>query len=94
MSNTADSGMCWRALANAPGSERRPMIFNTGQGIQFTSAEWTKKIESNGIRVSINGKGRWMDNVFRLRLWRSLKVEKTRLWSYESIPELKEHIDE
>ncbi|MCH1503102.1 MAG: integrase core domain-containing protein, partial [Verrucomicrobiales bacterium] len=63
-------------------------------GSQFTSTEWTKEIESNGIKVSMDGKGRWMDNVFIERLWRSLKVEKTRLWSYETIPELKEHIDE
>ncbi|MDC0313152.1 IS3 family transposase, partial [Verrucomicrobiales bacterium] len=87
LSNTADTGMCLRALAKALGSVRRPKIFNTDQGSQFTSAEWTKEIESNGIKVSMDGKGRWMDNVFIERLWRSLKVEKTRLWSYDSIPE-------
>ena len=94
LSNTADTGMCLRALAKALGSGRRPKIFNTDQGSQFTSAEWTKEIESKGIKVSMDGKGRWMDNVFIERLWRSLKVEKTRLWSYDSIPELRTHIDE
>ena len=94
LSNTGDTEMCLRALAKALQSGRRPKIFNTDQGSQFTSKKWTEEIESNGIRVSMDGKGRWMDNVFIERLWRSLKVEKTRLWSYESIPELKEHIDE
>ena len=94
LSNTADTGMCLRALNKALESGRRPEIFNTDQGSQFTSTEWTKEIESNGIKVSMDGKGRWMDNVFIERLWRSLKYEKTRLWIYETIPELKEHIDE
>ena len=94
LSNTADTEMCLRALARAFQCGRRPKTFNTDQGSQFTSTEWTREIESNGIKVSMDGKGRWMDNVFIERLWRSLKVEKTRLWSYETIPELKEHIDE
>ena len=94
LSNTGDTGMCLRALTKALQSGRRPKIFNTDQGSQFTSKEWTEEIESNGIRVSMDGKGRWMDKVFIERLWGSLKVEKTRLWSYETIPELKEHIDE
>ena len=84
LSNTADTAMCMRTLMRALQSGRRPKIFNTDQGSQFTSKEWTKEIESNGIKVSMDDKGRWMDNVFIERLCRSLKYEKTRLWSYDN----------
>ena len=57
LSNTADTAMCMRTLAMAVQSGRRPKIFNTDQGSPFTSEEWTKEIESNGIKVSVGGKG-------------------------------------
>jgi putative transposase len=94
LSNTADRAMCVRALQRALKTGRCPEIFNTDQGSQFTSQEWIEAVEAKGIKVSMDGKGRWMDNVFIERLWRSLKYEKTRLWSYETIPELESHIDD
>ena len=69
LSNTADTGMCLRALENALWSGRWPEIFNTNEGSQFTSKKWTSEIKSNGIKVSIDGKGRWVDHVFIERLW-------------------------
>ena len=93
LSNTADTGFCLRALRRAMvQTGRAPEIFNTDQGSQFTSKEWVGELEGAGVRVSMDGKGRWMDNVFIERLWRSLKYEKLRLWSYRSIPELEGHI--
>lgn len=94
LSNTADTLMCLRALRQAFVSGRRPEVFNTDQGSQFTSNEWIDEVESRGITVSMDGKGRWIDNVFIERLWRSLKYEKTRLWSYGTILELESHIHE
>jgi putative transposase len=92
VSNTMDTGFCLRALRRAIATTgRRPRIFNTDQGSQFTSKEWVGEVESHGIRVSMDGKGRWMDNVFIERLWRSLKYEKLRLWSYRDLPELERH---
>ncbi len=94
LSNTADTAMCLRALRRALASGRCPEIFNTDQGSQFTSSEWLEEVQARGIRVSMDGKGRWIDNVFIERLWRSLKYEKTRLWSYGTIPELRVHVEE
>ena len=90
VSNTMDSSFCVRALKNAMAlTGRKPKIFNTDQGSQFSSAEWTSELLANGIQISMDGKGRWMDNVFIERLWRSIKYEKLRLWSYSSIGELR-----
>ena len=95
LSNTMDTGFCMRALRRAIASTgRAPGIFNTDQGSQFTSNEWVSELEAAGVRVSMDGRGRWMDNVFIERLWRSLKYEKLRLWSYRDIPELERHIDD
>ena len=94
LSNTMDTGFCVRALREAMTTTgRTPRIFNTDQGSQFTSREWVGELESRGVRVSMDGKGRWMDNVFIERLWRSLKYEKLRLWSYRDIPELEGQIE-
>ena len=87
--NTMDTQFCLRALRKAfQRTGRQPKIFNTDQGSQFTSKEWIHEIESRGIKVSMDGKGCWRDNVFIERLWRSIKYEKLRLWSYSNIPEL------
>ncbi len=89
LSNTMDTEFCLRALRRAMASTGRvPGIFNTDQGSQFTSREWVGELEGCGIRVSMDGRGRWMDNVFIERLWRSLKYERLRLWSYGDLPEL------
>lgn len=93
LSNTMDSGFCVRALRNAMAKTgRKPEIFNTDQGSQFTGRDWINELEKNSIQISMDGKGRWMDNVFIERLWRSLKYEKIRLHSYANMKELREHI--
>lgn len=90
ISNTMDSSFCVRALQAAlRATGRKPKIFNTDQGSQFTGVEWTSTLQNLGIQISMDGRGRWMDNVFIERLWRSLKYEKLRLWSYQTIPELR-----
>ena len=71
-----------------------PKVFNTDQGSQFTSPDWVKAIEDQGIKVSMDGKGRWMDNVFIERLWRSVKYEKLRLWSYETVLDVSRLVSE
>ncbi|XMO73510.1 IS3 family transposase [Roseibacillus persicicus] len=95
LSNTMDSSFCVRALNEAMRRTGRiPKIFNTDQGAQFTGRNWVSTLEANGIEISMDGKGRWMDNVFIERLWRSLKYEKIRLWSYDTVGELRTHIDD
>ncbi len=64
-----------------------PEIFNTDQGSQFTSADFTKVLSDHAIKISMDGKGRWVDNVFVERLWRSVKYEHIYLHAYESVAE-------
>lgn len=95
LSNTMDSSFCVRALQEAMRSTgRKPKIFNTDQGSQFTGRDWISTLKEHEIQISMDGKGRWMDNVFIERLWRSLKYEKIRLWSYDTVGELRSHIDD
>ena len=75
VSNTMDVSFCVSALEDALARFGKPEIFNTDQGSQFTSAEFTGVLSATGTRISMDGKGRWMDNVFIERLWRSLKYE-------------------
>lgn len=75
LSNTMDTRFCVEALEEAIARHGRPEIFNTDQGSRFTSDAWTSVLKENGIAISMDGKGRWMDNVFIERLWRSLKYE-------------------
>ncbi len=75
LSNTLDPTFCVEALEEAMGRFGRPEIFNTDQGSQFTSHDFTDTLKAAGIRISMDGKGRWMDNIFLERLWRSLKYE-------------------
>jgi putative transposase len=90
ISNTMDSSFCVRTLQAAlRKTGRKPKIFNTDQGSQFTGTDWIHELQSHDIQISMDGRGRWMDNVFIERLWRSLKYEKLRLWSYQTIPELR-----
>lgn len=89
LSNTMDSGLCLRALEKALARTGRvPEIFNTDQGCQFTSEEWIGRLTDLGVRISMDGRGRWMDNVFIERLWRSVKYEDIYLREYGTIPEL------
>lgn len=89
VSTTMDVGFCVEAYREAVKvAGRAPDIMNTDQGSQFTGEEWIKAVEASGARVSMDGKGRWMDNVFIERLWRSLKYERLRLWSYGTVAEV------
>jgi putative transposase len=82
LSNTMDVSFCIAALEEALARFGRPAIFNTDQGSQFTSAAFTGTLAAAGVRISMDGRGRWMDNVFIERLWRSLKHEDVYLKGY------------
>jgi putative transposase len=82
LSNTMDVSFCVAALEEALARFGRPEIFNTDQGSQFTSAAFTGTLVRAGVRISMDGRGRWMDNVFIERLWRSLKYEDIYLKGY------------
>jgi putative transposase len=89
VSNTMDTSLCLDALKKAMRSTGCvPEIFNTDQGSQFTSAEWTGCLLNHGIKISMDGRGRWMDNVFIERLWRSVKYEEIYLFEHDSLPSL------
>ena len=83
--NTLDTSFCIEALEEALERYGPPDIFNTDQGSQFTSDDFTQVLKDNGIRISMDGKGRWIDNVFIERLWRSVKYEEVYLKAYDSI---------
>src|SRR3954470_8142973 len=87
LSNTLDGSFCTEMLEEALRGGR-PEIFNTDQGVQFTAAAFTGRLESAGGAVSMDGRGRAADNVFVERLWRSVKYEDVYLRGYESVPEL------
>src|SRR6516165_1735820 len=82
LSNTMDESFCVEALEEALARYGRPEIFNTDQGSQFTGAAFTSVLINAGVRISMDGRGRWMDNVFIERLWRSLKHEDVYLKGY------------
>ena len=82
LSNTMDTASCVSALEEALARFGRPEIFNTDQGSQFTSAAFTGVLAAAGVRISMDGRGRWIDNVFIERLWRSLKYEDIYLKDY------------
>ncbi len=89
LSNTMDAAFCVEALQEALARFGRPGIFNTDQGSQFTSADITDVLRDAGVRISMDGRGRWMDNVFIERLWRSLKYECVYLHAFETGSELR-----
>jgi len=84
LSNTMDSGFCVEALEEALAKHGKPVIFNSDQGSQFTSGDFTDVLKESGIKISMDGKGSWMDNVFIERLWRSLKYECVYLHDFEN----------
>ena len=86
VSITLEADFCVMALKRALGSAR-PEIFNTDQGSQFTSDDFIGVLESRGINISMDGKGRWMDNMFIERLWWSVKYQDVYLKAYSSIAE-------
>ena len=82
LSNTIDSRFCVEALEEALERYAKPKIFNTDQGAQFTSAAFTDTLEKAGVAISMDGRGRFMDNIFIERLWRSVKYEEVHLKAY------------
>jgi putative transposase len=82
LSNTMDASFCVEALEEALAKYGKPEIFNTDQGSQFTGGDFTGVLLEAGIQISMDGRGRWMDNVFIERLWRSLKYEDIYLKHY------------
>ena len=89
LSNTMDAEFCIRALEEALTRYGSPEIFNTDQGSQFTSPRFTDVLRDAGVRISMDGRGRWMDNVFIERLWRSMKYECIYLHAFETGSELR-----
>lgn len=87
ISNVMESDFCIEALEEAINRYGVPEIFNTDQGSQFTSSAFTDILKQNNIRIPMDGKGRWIDNVFIERLWRSVKYEEVYLHAYESLIE-------
>ena len=92
LSNTLDTGFCLTTLNRALKTSGTPEIFNTDQGCQFTSEEWRNTLDGAGIVISMDGRGRWIDNVMIERFWRSIKYEDIYLKSYENGLELKDGI--
>jgi len=90
LSNTMTVDFCVEALEEAIARFGRPEIFNTDQGSQFTSEEWTSRLTQAGVAISMDGKGRWIDNVFIERLWRSVKYEEVYLHAYSNGTEARE----
>jgi putative transposase len=87
LSNTMDVEFCLEALEEAL-SHGSPEVFNTDQGVQFTSMPFTSRLKAAGAKVSMNGKGRCLDNVFVERLWRTVKYEEVYPWRHETVPAL------
>jgi putative transposase len=83
LSNTLEGSFCLEALASG-----RPEIFNTDQGSQYTAATFTGRLADRGIQISMDGRGRWLDNVFIERLWRSVKYECIYPHGFATVPEL------
>lgn len=94
LSNTLDTSFCIEALEEAIRNHGTPEIFNSDQGSQFTSEAFTGILNNHGIGISMDGRGRWIDNVFVERLWRSVKYEDVYLKAYGSIAEARQGLRE
>jgi putative transposase len=88
LSNTLDVGFCLAALDEAL-RQGQPDIFNSDQGVQFTSSEFVGRLEQEEIRVSMDGRGRVFDNIFVERLWRSVKYEEVYLRDYQTVSDVR-----
>jgi len=93
LSPNLEAEFCVEALRNALLRERCE-IFNTDQGSQFTSTEWINVLKNHGISISMDGRGRYLDNIFIERLWRSVKQEKIYRYDFESIKEVQSALEE
>ncbi len=89
LSNTMDADFCIQTLEEALARYGAPEIFNTDQGSQYTSPRFTDVLKDRGVRISMDGRGRWMDTVFIERLWRSMKYECVYLHAFETRSELR-----
>jgi putative transposase len=89
VSISMDTSFCIEALEEAFAKYGQPEIFNTDQGSQFTSVEFTGALKARGVQISMDGKGAWRDNVFVERLWRSIKYEEVYLHAYDSVGQAK-----
>src|SRR6202162_5228063 len=92
LSTGMDTAFCVEALQEALDRYGSPKIFNTDQGVQFTSADFTGVLTASDVRISMDGKGRYLDNIFIERLWRSLKYEDVYIKAYASVPEARRGI--
>jgi len=92
LSNSLDTAPCIEALEDAVATYGSPEIFNSDQGCQFTSEAFTDVLKKHDIKISMDGKGRWIDNVFIERLWRSLKYEEIYLKAYDNVEQAKQGI--
>ena len=86
LSNTPEADFCAEALEEALG-QGQPEVFNTDQSSQFTSLEFTQVLQEQGVKISMDGKGRYQDNIFVERLWRTVKYEEVYLKAYASVLE-------
>jgi putative transposase len=91
LSNTLDTSFCLDALDRAL-QAARPEIFNTDQGAQFTSQDWLSRLRSAQIRISWDGRGRALDNIFVERLWRSVKYEEVYLKDYQTVSDARQNL--
>ena len=92
LSITMDVSFCIEALDEALSKNEKPEIFNTDQGSQFTTEAFTGRLKENGIAISMDGRGRWRDNVFVERIWKSIKYEEVYLHAYASVSEARTSI--
>jgi putative transposase len=92
LSITMEASFCIEAVEEALSKNEKPEIFNTDQGSQFTSDDFTGLLRKNGIDISMDGKGRWRDNVFVERVWKSIKYEEVYLHAYETVKEARTSI--
>lgn len=92
LSNTLDNSFCIEALYEALVKYGRPEIFNTDQGVQYTAYNFIRVLERHNIKISMDGKGRALDNVFIERLWRTVKYEHIFIWKHDTVTELKESL--
>jgi putative transposase len=94
LSNALDTSFCVEALDEALQRYGAPQIFNTDQGTQFTSAPWIERLEREQIQISMDGRGRCLDNVFVERLWRTVKYEEVYLRAYDDLHDARQHLSE
>ena len=94
LSNTLGAAFCVKATEEAIVRYGAPKVFNTDQGAQFTPEAFTGVPKTHGVRISMDGKGRWLDNVYVERLWRSLKQEEVYRRAYDTVTEARKGIDD